>query len=243
MSLHCSTTPDDSPRSLGHHSNDIDNPYVMSETSQVTDNDLPRLNRRSCTMVKHHHNDSIDALRDSPRSLEHSTDYVHHVYTVPETYKVSNFTTHNLSLPCDTMLKPYRSSVKFKPRRQPASHGWWPVESSDNESIRRMSFKTVQRGPRHKSDLGLSKGMPRPQMQYTNSNWWHAESEEGECTSHASSRPTSKSSQHEVHGDDPKRPSRPMGKPHSSASHTYDMLETHKVSNRPPVTKKMPKPS
>jgi hypothetical protein len=105
-----------------------------------------------------------------------------------------------------------------------------------------MSFKTTQRGPRHKSDLGLSKGMPRPQMQYTNCNWWHAESEEGECTSRASSRPMSKSSQHEVHGDDPKRPSRPMGKPHSSASYTYDVLETHKVSNRPPVTK-MPKPS
>jgi hypothetical protein len=28
-----------------------------------------------------------------------------------------------------------------------------------------------------------------------------------------------------------------MGKPHSSASHAYDVLETHKVSNHPPVTK------
>jgi hypothetical protein len=33
-----------------------------------------------------------------------------------------------------------------------------------------------------------------------------------------------------------------MGKPHSSASNAYNMLETHKVSNHPPVTK-MPKPS
>jgi hypothetical protein len=144
--------------------------------------------------VKHHRNNSIDALRDSPRSLERSTDYVHHVYTVPETYKVSNFTTHNLSLPCDTTPKPYRSSVKFKPRRQPASHGWWPTESSDDKSVHWMSFKTTQRSPRHKSDLGLSKGMPRPQVQYTNCSWWHAESKEGERTSRASSRSTSKSS-------------------------------------------------
>jgi hypothetical protein len=116
-------------------------------------------------------------------------------------------------------------------------HGWWPAESSDNESVHRMSFKTMQRGPRHKSDLGLSKGMPRPQMQYTNCNWWHAESEEDERTSRASSKSTSTSSRHKVHRDNPKKPSWPMGKPHSSASYAYDVLETHKVSNRPPVAK------
>jgi hypothetical protein len=44
-SLHHSLTPDDLPRSLGHHSNDVDNPYVVSKTSQVADNNLPRLNR------------------------------------------------------------------------------------------------------------------------------------------------------------------------------------------------------
>jgi hypothetical protein len=113
-SHHHSLTPDDLPRSLGHCSNDVDNPYVMSETSPVTDNDLLCLNRRSLTAVKPHHDDSIDALRDSPRSLERSTDYVHHVYTVPETYKVSNFAMHNLSLPCDITPKPYQSSVKLK---------------------------------------------------------------------------------------------------------------------------------
>jgi hypothetical protein len=41
LSYHHSLIPDDSPRSLGHRSNDVDNPYVM--TSQVTDNDSPRL--------------------------------------------------------------------------------------------------------------------------------------------------------------------------------------------------------
>jgi hypothetical protein len=42
--LHHSTTPDDSPRSLGHCSHDVDNPYVVSETSQVADNNLPCFN-------------------------------------------------------------------------------------------------------------------------------------------------------------------------------------------------------
>jgi hypothetical protein len=66
-SLHHSSTPDDSPKLLGHRSNDVDNPYIVSETSQVANNDLPHLNRRSCTVVKHHCNDSINALRDSPK--------------------------------------------------------------------------------------------------------------------------------------------------------------------------------
>jgi hypothetical protein len=74
--------------------------------------------------------------------------------------------------------------------------------------------------------------MPWPQVQYTNCS----------CTSRVSSRSTLKSSRREVHGDDPKKPSQPMRKPHSSASHTYDTLETHKVSNHLPVTK-MLKPS
>jgi hypothetical protein len=134
-SHHHSLTPDDLPRSLGHRSNDVGNPYVVSETSPVTDNDLLHLNRRSLTVVKPHRDDSIDPLRDSPRSLGRSTDYVHHVYTVPETYKVSNFAMHKLSLPCDITPKPYRSSVKLKSRRQPASHGWWPAESSDDKPV------------------------------------------------------------------------------------------------------------
>jgi hypothetical protein len=228
-SHHHSLTPDDIPRSLGYRSNDVDNPYIVSETSPVTDNDLLRLNQQSHTVVKPHHDDSINALRDSPRSLEHSTDYVHHVYTVPETYKVSNFAMHNLLLPCNAMPKPYRHSVKFKPQRQPASHGWWPAESSDNESAHQMSFKNVQRGPRHKSDLGLSKGMPQPQVQYTNCSWWRAESEEDERTSCASSKSMSTSSRCKIHRDNPKKPSRPMGKPHSGTSNTNDVLETQSL--------------
>jgi hypothetical protein len=194
LSHHHSLTPDDIPRSLGYHSNDVDNPYIVSETSPVADNDLLCLNRQSHTVVKPHRKDSIDALRDSPRSLEHPMDYVHHVCTVSETYQVSNPATHGLSSPCDAMPKPYRHSVKPKPQRQPASHGWWPAESSNDESIHRMSFETAPRSPRHKSDLGLLKGMPQPQVQYTNCSWCHAESEEDECTSRASSKSMSTSS-------------------------------------------------
>jgi hypothetical protein len=158
-------------------------------------------------MVKHCCEDSINALRDSPGSLEHSMDYVHHVCTVSETYHVSKLATHKPSSPCDAVPNPSRHSAKLKPCRQPASHGWWPVESSDDKSVHQISFETAQRSPRHKSDLGLLKGTPQPQVQYTNCSWWCAESEEDEHTSCVSSKSTLKSSQHEVHGDNPKKPS------------------------------------
>jgi hypothetical protein len=65
LSNYHSFAPDDSPRLLGHHSNDIDNPYVMSETSQVADNDSLHLNPQSRIVLKHHRDNSIDALRVS----------------------------------------------------------------------------------------------------------------------------------------------------------------------------------
>jgi hypothetical protein len=158
-------------------------------------------------------------------------DYIHPVYTVPETYKVSNLATHEPSSPCNAMPKPSRLSVKPKPRRQPANHGWWPGESSDDESVYRMSFETMPRSPQHKSDLGLSKGTPRLQRQYTSNCWWPAESEDDEHTPCVSSKSMQRSPQHKNTLEDPPQFS---GYSTSSIHHVYNALETHKVSNNTP---------
>jgi hypothetical protein len=105
-----------------------------------------------------------------------------------------------------------------------------------------LCFENTLRSPQHKSDLGLSKGMPQLQKQYTSSCWWPAESKDDERTPHASSKSTLRPSQCKVHKDYPKKPSQPRGKPHSGASNAHDKLKTHKVSKCPSVTK-MPKSS